>query len=493
VIPQPSAVEIAERVRAGETPAVAFAERALAAISERDAGLGAFLHVDRDAVLAAARAVDEKRARGERLGALAGVPVAVKDALATHDAPTTSASRILVSGAHDAPAERRRPFRPPYDATVVARLRAEDAVIVGKTNMDEMAMGSSTENSAFFPAKNPHDPTRVPGGSSGGSAVAVAAGMAALALGSDTGGSIRQPAALTGVVGFKPSYGRVSRYGLFAFASSLDQVGTFAPDVRGAALGLEAIAGVDPADSTSSSLPVPSLRAVAPAELRGLRVGISDAYLGPGVEPGVRARIEAALDALRRHGALVVPVDLATTKYAVATYYVLCTAEASSNLARYDGVRFGAREDASSLAELYAATRGAGFGREVKRRIVLGTFVLSSGYYDAYYLRAQRARTLIRRDFDRAFEAVDVIATPTSPTVAWKLGAKMADPLSMYLADVFTLPASLAGLPGISLPCGTARATDAEVDLPVGLQLIAPPFAEERLVSIALAVEAVLG
>ena len=486
-----SACELARRVRSGEASALELTDAALAKIRDQ-AKLGAFLHVDEDLARSSARAIDEKRRRGEALGSLAGVPVAVKDAIATFDAPTTAASKILLGGSSATPIDQRKPFRPPYDATVVSKLRAADAVIIGKTNLDEFAMGSSNENSAFFPARNPHDPERVPGGSSGGSAVAVAAGMAPLALGSDTGGSIRQPAALTGCVGLKPTYGRVSRYGLFAFASSLDQVGTFARDVRGAALGLETIAGPDPLDATSSDATSPALSDATARGLRGLRVGISDAYLGEGVEPGVRQCIEHAIDALRAAGATIVPLELATTRYAVATYYVLSTAEASSNLARYDGVRYGAREDAATLADLYAATRGAGFGREVKRRVILGTFVLSSGYYDAYYLRAQRVRTLIRRELEHAFAKVDVIATPTSPTVAWRLGEKIADPLSMYLADVFTLPASLAGLPAISIPCGTAAPPNGDGALPVGLQLMAPPFAERSLIEIALAVEALL-
>jgi aspartyl-tRNA(Asn)/glutamyl-tRNA(Gln) amidotransferase subunit A len=488
----PTLTEVTRAVRSGERTAESVTRAALSAIEARDGELGAFLHVDAEAALNAACALDARRARGETLGPLAGVPVAVKDALATVDAPTTAASRILTRSG-DRAARARDGYRPVYDATVVARLRAADAVLIGKTNMDELAMGSSNENSGFFPAKNPHDPTRVPGGSSGGSAVAVASGMALLALGSETGGSIRQPAALTGVVGVKPTYGRVSRYGLFAFASSLDQVGTFAPDVASAALGLEVIAGADPHDATSVDRPVPTLSQARPAELRGLRVGVSEQYFAAGVEPGVEAKVRGALERLAEQGAELVPIELETTRHAVATYYVLCTAEASSNLARYDGVRFGLRKESSSLAELYAATRGAGFGDEVKRRIILGTFVLSAGYFDAYYLRAQKVRTLVKRDFDRAFEKVDVIATPTSPTVAWKLGERVTDPLAMYLADVCTLPASLAGLPALSLPCGTAKPADGDVALPVGLQLVAPAFEEERLVSVALAVEAALG
>ncbi len=465
--------ELARRVQAGSVTAEAVARESLKAIADRR-GLNAFLHVSEHATLEHASALDARRARGETLGPLAGVPIAIKDALCTLDAPTTCGSNILAG------------WRSPYEATVVSRLRAADALLVGKTNMDEFAMGSSNENSAFGPVKNPWDETRIPGGSSGGSAVAVAAGMTLGALGSDTGGSIRQPAALTGTVGIKPSYGRVSRYGLVAFASSLDQVGPFARDVPSAARILAVIAGHDPRDSTSSAAAVPDYEAACQRDVRGLRVGVPEDYFGPGLDAEVADHVRAAIARLEADGACVVPIAMPHTRHGVATYYVLATAEASSNLARFDGVRFGLREErpGSDLGTLYDATRSAGFGPEVKRRILLGTFVLSAGYYDAYYAQAQRVRALIRRDFERAFAQVDVIATPTSPTAAFPLGERVADPLAMYLADVYTLPASLAGVAALSLPVGRTRS-----QLPVGLQLIAPAFAEERLLSVAAACE----
>ncbi|NUP11017.1 MAG: Asp-tRNA(Asn)/Glu-tRNA(Gln) amidotransferase subunit GatA [Polyangiaceae bacterium] len=500
---QRSAPELAALVSSGQVGAEEITRASLDAIDASNGALGAFLTVSRDAALAAARSIDERRKRGEPLGKLAGVPVAVKDALATKDAPTTAASRILVPGAStsDQGADPRAGYLPPYDATVVAKLRAADAIIIGKTNMDEFAMGSSTENSAFFPARNPHDPTRIPGGSSGGSAVAVAANMAPLALGSDTGGSIRQPAALTGVVGVKPTYGRVSRYGLFAFASSLDQVGVFARDVRGAAVSLEVIAGGDQHDATSEDRPS---AVFDPASFKGdplkhadgrpLRIGIARESLEAGVEPAVRAAVLAAANELAKAGADLVEVSLPSTRFGVAAYYVLATAEASSNLARYDGVRYGLRvhERGEPLDQLYKKTRGRGFGREVKRRIILGTFVLSAGYYDAYYRRAQKVRTLIKGDFDRAFSEVDLLLSPTSPTVAFKLGAKTQDPLAMYLGDVCTLPASLAGVPALSIPCGLAAPGDGGPPLPVGLQLTAPAFEEALLLRVAARVEGLL-
>ncbi|MBL8741208.1 MAG: Asp-tRNA(Asn)/Glu-tRNA(Gln) amidotransferase subunit GatA [Myxococcales bacterium] len=480
---------LVDKVKSGAVSAEELTRASLAAI-DAGASLGAFLNVSREPALAAAREVDAKRKRGEPLGPLAGIPVAVKDALATIDAPTTAASKILLRklGSPPDPADG---YVSPYDATVVARLRAADAIIVGKTNMDELAMGSSNENSAFYPARNPHDPTRTPGGSSGGSAVAVAAGMAPLAIGSDTGGSIRQPAALTGVVGVKPTYGRVSRFGLFAFASSLDQVGVFSHDVAGSARALEVIAGHDPRDATSSKAPLPSLAETR--DLRGLRVGVVRELMQEGVEAGVKSRVEASLRELEKAGATLVEVSLPNARLSVASYYVIATAEASSNLARYDGVRFGLREHerGAPLAALYKKTRGRGFGREVKRRILLGTFVLSAGYYDAYYVRAQRARALIERDFQAAFSIADVVASPTSPTVAFPLGERSDDPLAMYLADVCTLPASLAGLPALNLPCGFAPAGDGPA-LPVGLQLMAPHGADASLFGVARAVEAVL-
>jgi len=500
---------LAGLVRSGEVSAVEVTEAALDRIA-RGRDLGAFLTVQAERSMERARSIDARRARGEPLGALAGVPIGVKDPICTKDVPTTAGSKILTRSRRDPgdpEADPERGWRPPYDATVVTRLLAADAVLVGKCNMDEFAMGSSNENSAFFPAKNPWDPKRTPGGSSGGSAAAVAARLVPAALGSDTGGSIRQPAALTGTVGVKPTYGRVSRYGLVAFASSLDQIGPIASDVRGAARVLTAIAGHDPHDSTSSRAAVPDFEAACGKSLRGLKVGVPAEYFGEGlgegsggagkgIEPEVEASVRAAIDALAKLGCEVRPVHLTTTKYAVATYYIVATAECSSNLARFDGVRFGLRASASGrsgakedLASIYAGTRGAGFGAEVKRRIMLGTYVLSAGYYDAYYLRAQRVRTLFRRDFEAAFREVDVIAAPASPTVAFKLGERVDDPLAMYLADVYTLPASLAGIPGISVPCAPAPATTDRPELPIGLQIMAPPLQEERLFTVASAFE----
>ncbi len=471
---------IAESVRKGERRAVEVAEATLSRIEERDGPLHAFLTVSKDELMAQARAVDEKRARGEALGPLAGVPVALKDAICTRGLVTTAASKILEK------------WVPPYDATVVARLRAADALIPGKTNLDEFAMGSSNETSAFGPTRNPVDPKRTPGGSSGGSAVAVAAGMSPASLGSDTGGSIRQPAAFTGVVGIKPTYGRVSRYGLIAFASSLDQIGPFANDVRGAARVLSVIAGHDPNDSTSLTTPVPDFEQACGKSVRGLRLGVPAEYFGQGLDPEVEASVRAAIGELEKDGCVVRPVSLPHTKHAVATYYVVATAEASSNLARYDGVRYGLRverpatsaKQASALRAMYGATRDAGFGPEVKRRILLGTFVLSAGYYDAYYLKAQKVRTLIRRDFEKVFGEVDAIVCPTYPTPAFELGEKTSDPLAMYLGDVYTLPASLAGLPAISVPCAPTKA-----GLPVGLQIIGRPLDEATILSLATAVE----
>lgn len=452
---------------------------------EKLESLNAYTFVARDEVLAAASSIDARRQKGEPLGPLAGVPIAIKDAICTLDSPTTCASNILRS-------KSGRGWMAPYEATVIERLRQADAILIGKTNMDEFAMGSSNETSAYGPAKNPWDPARAPGGSSGGSAVAVAAGMAPAALGSDTGGSIRQPASLCGVVGVKPSYGRVSRYGLVAFASSLDQIGPFARDVRSAARVLEVIAGHDPLDSTTLSAPVGRYEAACDRGIRGLRIGVPRQYFGEGLEPQVGRSVNAAIETLRAAGASVHDIDMPHTRYGVATYYVIATAEASSNLARFDGVRFGLREEppGTDLSGMYGATRDAGFGKEVKRRILLGTYVLSAGYYDAYYGKAQKVRTLIRRDFERAFESVDVIATPTSPTVAFPLGARLDDPLAMYLGDIFQLPASLAGVCGISVPC---KLVDPDQNLPVGLQLLAPALHEETLFAAAAAHEALTG
>jgi aspartyl-tRNA(Asn)/glutamyl-tRNA(Gln) amidotransferase subunit A len=488
--------QLADQVRNGAVTARQVTEAALSRI-EATRDLNALLYVARDAALAAADRVDQKRTRGEKLGKLAGVPIAIKDALCTVDAPTTCASKILTRVGSDnaGGTDPEHGFRAPYDATVVARLREADAVLVGKANMDEFAMGSSGENSAFGPARNPWDKARTAGGSSSGSAVAVAAGLALGSLGSDTGGSIRQPAALCGLVGVKPSYGRVSRYGLVAFASSLDQVGPFARDVKGAARLLEVIAGRDDRDSTSADLPVGAYEEACSRDVKGLRIGIPEEYFGEGLDPAIAESTRSAIAELEKAGCSVRPVSLPHTKYGIATYYIVATAEASSNLARFDGVRFGLRlEDAKSdLLSLYGKTRNAGFGAEVKRRILLGTYVLSAGYYDAYYKKAQRVRTLIKRDFDRAFEAVDAIAVPTSPTPAFRFGEKVDNPLAMYLADVFTLPASLAGIAGMSVPCAPTPASGAQPELPVGLQLLGPAFAEERLFSLAAEVERRMG
>jgi len=465
--------DVVASVHRGERTAEAVCLEMLAGIEARDGSLHSFLHVAKDAALEQARSVDEKRKSGRPLGSLAGVPIAIKDAICTRGIPTTAGSKIL-SG-----------WVPPYDAGVVERLKAADAVLIGKTNMDEFAMGSSNENSAYGPARNPWDTTRTPGGSSGGSAAAVAARLAPCALGSDTGGSIRQPAALTGTVGIKPTYGRVSRYGLIAFASSLDQVGPFATDVRGAARVLSVIAGHDARDATSLDAPVPDLVAACDRDVKGLRIGVPDEYFAEGLDPEVGASVRAAIGGLEKRGCIVKPVKLPHTRYAVATYYVLATAEASSNLARFDGVRYGLRVDPRrDLRAMYGATRDAGFGPEVKRRILLGTFVLSSGYYDAYYLRAQKVRTLVRRDFEAALREVDVLCSPVSPTPAFRLGERVDDPLAMYLSDVYTLPASLAGVPAMSVPC-----TPTKSGLPVGLQIVARPLDEATMLAVATACE----
>ena len=471
---QAGVVDIAENVRRGAVAATQVVAQVLERIEARNPALNALLHVADAEAMAQARAVDAKRARGEALGPLAGVPIAVKDAICTRGLPTTAGSKILAG------------YVPPYDATVVERLRAADAILVGKANMDEFAMGSSNENSAFGPARNPWDTTRTPGGSSGGSAAAVAARLTPCALGSDTGGSVRQPASLTGTVGIKPTYGRVPRYGLIAFASSLDQIGPLATDVRGAARVLSVIAGHDPRDSTSLDTPVDDYEAACERSVKGLRVGVPEEYFAEGLDAEVGDRIRAALVHLKSQGCVVRPVTLPHTRYAVASYYVLATAEASSNLARFDGVRYGLRVDPDhDLRAMYGATRDAGFGAEVKRRILLGTFVLSAGYYDAYYLKAQRVRTLVRRDFEAVFRDVDVICSPTSPTPAFRLGEKADDPLAMYLSDVYTLPASLAGVPAMSVPCGATAA-----GLPVGLQIVARPLDEATMLAVAASCEA---
>ncbi len=476
-----SVPELATLVSAGDVSAVEVTEHSLQAI-DASKPLNAYLHVSAEAALESAKTLDARRSRGEALGPLAGVPIAIKDALCTRDAPTSCASRILTRDGSLGSA-----WRPPYDATVVERLRQAGAVLVGKTNMDEFAMGSSNENSAFGPVRNPWDPSRVPGGSSGGSAVAVAARTALSALGSDTGGSIRQPGAHCGVVGVKPSYGRVSRYGLVAFASSLDQVGPFTRDVRSAARVLEVIAGADARDSTCAPVAVGQYEAACSRDAKGLRIGVPEEYFAEGLDPQVKACVDGVVSSLEKAGLSVRPVRLPHTRFGVATYYIIATAEASSNLARFDGVRFGLRVEppGADLQQLYGATRNQGFGPEVKRRILLGTYVLSAGYYEAYYRKAQKVRTLLRQDFDRVFEGVDALVAPTAPSPAFRLGERTADPLSMYLADVYTLPASLAGVCAISVPCGTTAPDGDRPALPVGVQFIAPAFCEERLFQLA--------
>ena len=456
-------------IQAGELSPVQLLDAVQAAIEKIDPAVGGYLSRDYER----ARALAEKTDVTLPLG---GIPVAIKDVINVEGETCTCASQILQG------------YVAPYDATVITKLRAAGAIPFGRTNMDEFAMGSSTENSSLRITRNPRDPERIPGGSSGGSAAVVAADEALASLGSDTGGSIRQPAALCGCVGLKPSYGRVSRYGLVAFASSLDQIGPFTHTVEDAALVLQAIAGHDPLDSTSLDLPVPDYSAPLNDGVKGLKLGVPKEYFVEGMDPQVEARVRAAIEVYRGLGAEIVEVSLPHTKYAVADYYIIATAEASANLARFDGVRYGQRASAPrDLADHYGRTRGEGFGKEVKRRIILGTYVLSSGYYDAFYLRAQKVRTLIRRDFEEAFRKVDGLLSPTSPVPAFKIGERMADPLQMYLADIFTIAANLAGICGISLPCG-----DAEVDgkkLPVGLQIMAPAFEEARLLRIARAYE----
>jgi aspartyl-tRNA(Asn)/glutamyl-tRNA(Gln) amidotransferase subunit A len=464
-----------QALRSGETSAQELTDAYLRRIERHDPAVRAYLTVTADRARQDARRADARRRRGED-APLLGIPIALKDIFCTDGVETTCASRIM------------KGFIPPYDATVVTRLAEAGAVLLGKTNMDEFAMGSSTENSAFMATRNPWDLARVPGGSSGGSAAAVAAGLAAGSLGTDTGGSIRQPAALCGVVGIKPTYGRVSRYGVIAFASSLDQVGPFGRTVADAALLLQVIAGHDAMDSTSLPEPIPKYDSALEAGLRGVRIGVPDEYFTAGLEPGVEGAVRGAIDTLGELGAIVEPVSLPHTEYALATYYLIAPAEASANLARYDSVKYGYRAPgASSVLDAYLRTRGEGFGPEVKRRIMLGTYALSAGYYDAYYLKAQKVRTLIKADFDRAFERFDALVAPTSPTVAFPLGAKTQDPLAMYLSDVCTLPVSLAGLPGLSMPCGLADG------LPVGLQIIGPALGEEMVFRVAAAYERVSG
>jgi aspartyl-tRNA(Asn)/glutamyl-tRNA(Gln) amidotransferase subunit A len=472
---------IREAVTARRASAVEACQQALRAIEASNAAINSFLLVDPEDALARARKVDARLAAGESPGPLAGVPIAIKDNLCVRGMKTTAASKILAT------------YQPPYDATVIERLEAAGAVIVGKTNCDEFAMGSSNENSAFGPVRNPWAPSRTPGGSSGGSAAAVAAAQVPLALGSDTGGSIRQPASFCGVVGLKPTYGRVSRYGLLAFASSLDQIGPFARTVEDAALVLEVIAGADRADATSSRQPVPSLTSALTGDIKGLRVGVPRTFVSEGVDADVRAAFDASLTVLENAGARLVDVELPHAPYGVPAYYLVCTAEASSNLARYDGVKYGYRSKAavSGLQAMYTHSRSEGFGAEVKRRIMLGTYVLSAGYYDAFYLKAQQVRTLLRRDYDRAFEAADVIAMPTSPIPPFGLGEKTDDPLQMYLADIFTVSANLAGVPAISVPGGFVERSGER--LPVGFQLAGRAFDETTLLRAADAYQKLTG
>jgi aspartyl-tRNA(Asn)/glutamyl-tRNA(Gln) amidotransferase subunit A len=464
--------KVREALTAKKISARELAKDYLARIERENPRLNAFLALSPDRAYAQADRIDAMVARGDALPALAGVPVAIKDVISTRGVTTTCGSRILEN------------YVPPYDATAVTRLESAGAVVLGKTNCDEFAMGSSNENSAYGPVRNPVAPDRVPGGSSGGSAAAVAAGLAVASLGTDTGGSIRQPGALCGIPAMMPSYGRVSRYGLIALASSLDRIGPFTTNVRDAATMLNVIAGRDANDSTSTSVPVPDYTATLDAPVAGMRLGIAREYFGPGMDPAVRKNVEAAIGTLEKLGCKLVEISMPHTEYAIAVYYIILTAEASSNLAKYDGVRYGLRVGGATLMEMYRKTRGAGFGAEVKRRIVLGTYVLSAGYYDAYYRKGQQVRTLITRDFHEAFTKVDAIVTPTSPVPAFKLGEKTKDPLGMYLSDIYTVTGSLAGIPGISVPCGLTPD-----GLPVGLQIFGPHYSEARVMQIAHAYE----
>jgi aspartyl-tRNA(Asn)/glutamyl-tRNA(Gln) amidotransferase subunit A len=473
-----SALGLLARLNSGEITSEEIT-RSLLDTADRARRLNVFVHLDPERILTQARSVDARRRSGEKLGRLAGLPVAVKDVLCVEGEPTTCGSRML------------RNFHPPYDATVIAKLKAAGAVLFGHTNMDEYAMGSSTENSAYGPTLNPWDESRVPGGSSGGSAAAVAAGFAPLALGTDTGGSIRQPAAFCGVAGLKPTYGRVSRYGLIAFASSLDQIGPFAHDLADLALLLGAIAGRDPHDSTSVEEPVPDYLATLDQAPEPLRIGVVREFLGKGLEPEVGQAVQEAVRVYENAGATIKEVSLPHSRYGVPAYYVVASAECSSNLARYDGTTYGHRSDDYSprypgeeglapMIRMMMASRAEGFGPEVKRRIMLGTFALSTGYADQYYNKALKVRRKVRGDFDAAFRTVDVLVGPTSPTPAFKIGERTADPLAMYLSDIYTITANLAGIPGISIPCGLTKS-----NLPIGLQLLAAPFAEEKLLRTA--------
>ena len=455
-----------------KTSARELAKDFYAQIARRNPELNAFLALCPERAYAQADRVDAAIAKGHTLGPLAGVPVAIKDVLSTAGVRTTCGSKILEN------------YTPPYDATAIERLEDAGAVILGKTNCDEFAMGSSNENSAYGPVRNPVALDRVPGGSSGGSAAAVAAGLSVVSLGTDTGGSIRQPGAYCGIPAMMPTYGRVSRYGLIAFASSLDRIGPFATNITDAATVMSVIAGHDSNDSTSAAVAVPNYAAEMEKPIAGLRIGVPEDYFGAGLDPEVKAKVQAGIALLEKLGCKRVPLKMPHTDYAIATYYIVATAEASSNLARYDGVRYGLRVQGNTLMDMYRKTRERGFGPEVKRRIMLGTYALSSGYYDAYYLRAQKVRSLIARDFANAFEKVDAILTPTAPTPAFKLGEKTADPLEMYLADIYTVTGSLAGVPGISVPCGTTA-----TGLPIGMQIFASHFGESRILQLARAFE----
>ena len=465
--------ELHDMLKSGETTSSELTESVFSRIVEVENKVRSYLTLTREQALESAGQADDRFRTGDFLGALDGIPVGVKDIFLTEGVRTTAGSRILDN------------FIAPYDGTVISRLRQSGAVITGKLNMDEFAMGSSTENSGFHPTYNPWDTKRVPGGSSGGSAAAVAAGEAICTLGTDTGGSIRQPASHCGIVGMKPTYGRVSRYGIIAFASSLDQVGPLTRDVTDCAILLNKIAGHDPADSTSADLPVPDYPSLLDGDVKGMTIGLPDEYFGDGIETEVEDLVRQAAAALEARGAKLVPVSLPSTKYAVATYYIIAPAEASSNLARYDGVRYGVRAmDADGLIEMYRKTRSRGFGPEVKRRIMLGTFVLSAGYYDAYYGKAQRVRTMIGREMEEAFTKADVLLTPTAPSPAFPLDDKMDDPLQMYLSDICTIPVNIAGNAALSVPCGITKG-----GLPVGVHFIGPAFKEETLLNVAYAYE----
>jgi aspartyl-tRNA(Asn)/glutamyl-tRNA(Gln) amidotransferase subunit A len=461
-------------IESGRVKAADLANSYYERIEQVNPRLNVFLSLTKERALEQAAKVDATAAKGNPLGPLAGIPIGIKDVLVMRGTPSTAGSRILKN------------YHPPYDATAVARLEAAGAVLLGKLNCDEFAMGSSNENSAYGPVRNPVDPERVPGGSSGGSAAAVAANMAVASLGTDTGGSIRQPASFCGVVGVLPTYGRVSRYGLIAFASSLDRIGPFAGNVRDAATVLGVIAGHDPCDATSSPAPVADYATESDKGAEGLRIGVPAEYFGEGLDPEVRERIERGIEGLQASGCTIKPISLPHTRYAIPAYYVVATAEASANLARFDGVRYGYRSSASAtLSDMYSHSRGEAFGAEVKRRIMLGTYALSAGYYDAYYLKAQQVRRLLVEEFLRAFTEVDAIVTPTAPTPAFKLGEKSGDPVAMYLADIYTVTASLAGICGVNVPCGVTRA-----GLPVGMQVLAAHFREGKAFRVARAVEA---